>query len=739
MVKGSQMSEEIKDQLEKKLEQPIVEAPEGVIEAKEIAAESAPTKEGEAKAIPEEKGEPSAKVKKAAKELESEVKTAPEKKSEASGEAEKAPEAVESEVKEEKLAEGKEDKAEVKEEAKEVAEAEVDKQETEKPAESEADKKDVEEVEGEDEELEELDEGEEEGDAEDEEEEEEETEEEAEGGDDKKKHRKKPASLVGKTIAELNDIFQALMDSEDRMRRNREAESIKSAFYRTLGDVRRKAGSLVDDTLDAIEQNFKALYADYKKQRAEYNRLMDEKKGENLLKKEAIVEELKELIDSHEDVSTLFPAFRALQDRWRETGPVPANAFRNLNNNYQYNVERFYDKVKISHELRDLDFQKNLEVKEKFCEAAEKLAENENIVVAFAELQKLHERWKEYGPVAKEFRESIWARFQAATAIINKKYQAHFEGLKSQQKENLEAKTKLCEQLEDIVARDISTSGEWSSASKEIIALQAEWRKIGFATKKENQKIYERFRAGCDAFFAKKRDFYSTLKDDMEENAEKKEELIQKAEALKDSTDWKATTEAFIELQKEWKSIGAVSRRKSEALWTRFRAACDAFFDARDKSYAASGENYYANLKVKRQLIEDIKDYTPSEDDAVNREAANKFSADWRAAGFVPMKEKDAVNAAYNEAMKEKFPGWREQRGGRGSRGESNRPLSAKDQLVRKYNALQQEIETYENNIGFFADSHSSEAIIKQMRKKIEKSKEELAALGEQIRKETTE
>lgn len=733
------MSEEIKDQLEKKLEQPIVEAPEGVKEAQEIAAESAPTKEGEAKAIPEEKGEPSAKVKKAAKELESEVKTAPEKKSEASGEAEKAPEAVESEVKEEKLAEGKEDKAEVKEEAKEVAEAEVDKQETEKPAESEADKKDVEEVEGEDEELEELDEGEEEGDAEDEEEEEEETEEEAEGGDDKKKHRKKPASLVGKTIAELNDIFQALMDSEDRMRRNREAESIKSAFYRTLGEVRRKAGSLVDETLDAIEQNFKALYADYKKQRAEYNRLMDEKKGENLLKKEAIVEELKELIDSHEDVSTLFPAFRALQDRWRETGPVPANAFRNLNNNYQYNVERFYDKVKISHELRDLDFQKNLEVKEKFCEAAEKLAENENIVVAFAELQKLHERWKEYGPVAKEFRESIWARFQAATAIINKKYQAHFEGLKSQQKENLEAKTKLCEQLEDIVARDISTSGEWSSASKEIIALQAEWRKIGFATKKENQKIYERFRAGCDAFFAKKRDFYSTLKDDMEENAEKKEELIQKAEALKDSTDWKATTEAFIELQKEWKSIGAVSRRKSEALWTRFRAACDAFFDARDKSYAASGENYYANLKVKRQLIEDIKDYTPSEDDAVNREAANKFSADWRAAGFVPMKEKDAVNAAYNEAMKEKFPGWREQRGGRGSRGESNRPLSAKDQLVRKYNALQQEIETYENNIGFFADSHSSEAIIKQMRKKIEKSKEELAALGEQIRKETTE
>lgn len=658
------MSEEIKEQLEKKLEQPIVEAPESVVE-------------GEPKAASEEKLEPSV-------------------------EPEKAVEAVESEAEATPVEEKAEDKAEKAEE------------QAEKPAE------------GEEQEAEEF------------AEEEEETEESAEDEDDENAERK-PVSLVGKTIAELNNIFQQLMGSDDRMRRNREAESVKSAFYRTLGEVRSKAGSAVDETLDAIEQNFKALYTDYKKQRTEYNRMLDEQKGENLLKKQAIVEELRELVDSHEDVSTLFPAFRAIQDRWRETGPVPANAFRDLNNNYQYNVERFYDKVKISHELRDLDFQKNLEIKEKFCAAAEKLAENENIVAAFAELQKLHEHWKEYGPVAKEFRESIWARFQAATAIINKKYQTHFEGLKNQQKENLEAKTKICERLEEIVARDISNSGEWSSASKEILDLQGEWRKIGFATKKENQKIYERFRAGCDTFFAKKRDFYSSLKEDMDENAEKKEELIQKAEALKDSTDWKSTTEAFIELQKQWKKIGSVSRKKSEALWTRFRAACDAFFDARDKNYAAGGDNYYANLKVKRQLIEDIKDYTPSEDDAVNREAANKFSADWRAAGFVPIKEKDAINAAFNEAMKEKFPYWREQRGGRGSRGESNRPLSAKDQLVRKYNALQQEIETYENNIGFFADSHSSEAIIKQMRKKIEKSKEELAALGEQIRKETTE
>ena len=546
-------------------------------------------------------------------------------------------------------------------------------------------------------------------------------------------------SLAGKSIAELSDIFKNLMESPDRMLRSKQAENIKSAFYRTLGEVRSKVSTSVDTTLDSIEENFKALYSDYKKQRAEYNREQDAKKAGNLATKQAIVEELRNLVDSQEDVSALFPAFRELQDRWRSTGPVPASDFRDLNNNYQYGVERFYDKVKISHELRDLDFQKNLEAKEKFCEEAEKLAENENVVSAFAELQKLHEQWKEYGPVAKEYRESIWARFQAATAVINKKYQAHFEELKGQQKENLEAKTRLCEQLEDIVARDLKTSAEWSAASKEIIDLQGEWRKIGFATKKENQKIYERFRAGCDTFFAKKREFYGGFKDEMESNVAKKEELIRKAEALKDSTDWKKTGDALIELQKEWKTIGAVSRKKSEALWARFRAACDTFFDARDKNAAAGGDNYYANLKAKKQLIEDIKDYTPSADPAVNAEAAAKFAADWRAAGFVPMKEKDAVNAAYSEAMKEKFPDWREQRGGRGSRSESSRPASAKDQLIRKYNALQQEIETCENNIGFFADSRSSEAIIKQMNKKIEKMKEELAALKEQIRKEETE
>ena len=540
-------------------------------------------------------------------------------------------------------------------------------------------------------------------------------------------------SLAGKSIAELSEIFKEFLSSEDKLTRGHEAETIKSAFYRTLGDVRSKAGAVVDETLDSIEENFKALYADYKKQKAEYNREQDALKAENLEIKKGIVEELKTLVDSQEDVSTLFPAFRALQDRWCATGPVPATDFRDLNNSYQFNVERFYDKVKISHELRDLDFQKNLEAKEKFCEAAEKLAENENVIAAFAELQKLHEQWKEFGPVAKEFRESIWARFQAATSVINKKYQAHFEGLKEKQKENLAAKTALCEQVEEIAAMDLSSSSEWSSYSAKIRGIQEEWRKIGFATRKDNQKIYDRFRAGCDAFFGKKKLFYDQFKGEMDENVRKKEDLIRQAEELKTSTDWKKATDQFIALQKQWKEVGNVTRKKSDALWKRFRGACDEFFAARDAA-APQENNYYANLKAKKQIIDDIKAYE-SKDAAADAEAMNAFAEKWRAIGFVPFKEKDSVNAAYASAMKEKFPDYRESAGTpqRGARQE--RPLSAKDQLIRKYTALQQEIETYENNIGFFAASKNSEALIAQMQKKIEKSKEDLAALKEQIRK----
>ena len=531
-------------------------------------------------------------------------------------------------------------------------------------------------------------------------------------------------TFADKTLSELSDVFKSLMDSADRMSRSKEAESIKSAFYKLLGKLKSEAGEVTDAFVE-VEENFKSIYTDYKRERAEYNKEQDALKEENLEKKKAIIEELKQLVDAQEDVSASFPAFREIQDRWRSVGPVPATAFRDINSTYQFNVERFYDKVKINRELRDLDFQKNLEVKEKFCEAAENLAENENIVSAFNELQKLHEQWKEFGPVAKEYRESIWSRFQAATAVINKRYQAHFEELKGKQKENLVAKEALCVKVEEIATREIKSSDEWNASAKEIEAIQADWRKIGFATKKDNQKIYDRFRAACDAFYSRKRDYYSQYRGEMDANVEKKLGIIKLAEELKSSTEWKKTTEKFIELQKQWKEIGAVPRKKSEQLWKQFRSACDEFFAERDKN-ATPENNFFANLKAKKKVIEDIKAYVPVEDAEANQAAAKKFTEEFQAIGFVPFKEKENIQSAFREAMQEKFPKIAKPRAER----------SAKDTLIQQYKTLQQEIETFENNIGFFSASKNSEALIKQMETKIAKAKEELRALEDKIRKE---
>ena len=545
-----------------------------------------------------------------------------------------------------------------------------------------------------------------------------------------------PEVLEGKSLSEISDVFKSLMESADRMTRSKEAEAIKSAFYKLLGKLKSEAGE-VTDAFDEVEENFKSLYSDYKRERAEYNKEQDALKEENLEKKKAIIEELKQLVDGQDDVSASFPVFREIQDKWRAVGPVPASAFRDINSTYQFNVERFYDKVKINRELRDLDFQKNLEAKEKFCEAAEKLAENENIVSAFNELQKLHEQWKEFGPVAKEFRESIWARFQAATAVINKSYQSHFEEIKGKQKENLAAKEALCVKVEEIAAREISGSDDWNASAKEIEAIQAEWRKIGFATKKDNQKIYDRFRAACDSFYGRKREYYSQFRSEMDANVDKKLGLIKLAEELKTSTEWKKTTEKFIDLQKQWKEIGAVPRKKSEQLWKQFRAACDEFFAERDKN-AAPENNFFANLKAKKKIVEDIKAYVPVDDAAANLEAAKKFASDFQAIGFVPFKEKEGIMSAYREAMQEKFPDFNaSERGGRNHGAEAKpRERSAKDILIQQYKTLQQEIETFENNIGFFSASKNSEALIKQMESKISKAKEELHKLEEKIRKE---
>jgi hypothetical protein len=529
-----------------------------------------------------------------------------------------------------------------------------------------------------------------------------------------------------KSLAELVRQLEELVQNEDRMKMSKEVESVKAAFYRTLAKDKAEAENPEDASFVEIENVFKEIYNSYKKERSEYNRQLEKEAEENLALKEAVIADLKALVEKQEDVNETFPKFREIQDRWKAIGPVPPQNYRNINETYQLYVEQFYDMVKINRELRDLDFKKNLEAKEAFCAIAEKLAENEDVVAAFKELQKLHEQWKEFGPVAKEFRESVWERFKAATAVVNKKYQAFFEGIKEQQADNLAKKTALCEKVEEIAAREVANSNEWNAFSKEIEEVQKEWKTIGFASKKDNQKVYDRFRAACDSFYARKRDFYMEYKDGMNSNLEKKIAICEQAEQLKLSTDWKKTTDLLINLQKQWKEIGAVPRKKSEQLWKRFRAACDEFFAERDKN-AKPENDFYGNLKAKQRLIEEIKAYELKGDES-DAAAMAEFQKRWNEIGFVPFKEKDNVAKAYKDALS-KFPPKAPRR---------NKParpqLSEKDRLIQKYHALEQDIVTYENNIGFFSMSKNSAPLIEQMQQKIEKSKEELKALAAQIK-----
>ena len=532
--------------------------------------------------------------------------------------------------------------------------------------------------------------------------------------------------LENLTLDELILALRQIGASEDRMERGKEVEAVKSAFYRLLGKLKAEAeaaGENVEEKFSAQEEEFKMVYSDYKKEKAVYNREQDAQRADNLEKKKAVLAELKELVENLNDVQTAFPALREIQAKWRSIGPVPAADFRDINDTYQFLVEKFYDMVQINHELRDLDFKKNLEAKERFCEDAERLAESEDVIGAFAELQKLHEQWKELGPVAKEYRESIWERFKAATAIINKRYQAHFEDIKKSFAANLEAKEALCVKVEEIASReDIKDAGQWNALSKEIEQIQAEWRKIGFATRKDNQKIYERFRAACNKFYDRKKEFFASAKSGIEAAIAAREELIAQAETIKTSTDWKKTTDQFISLQKQWKELPAVPHKKGEQLWKRFRAACDEFFAERDKN-GRSENDYHANLKAKKALIAEIKAYKPKEGES-REKARAEFEERYKAIGFVPFKEKEAIAKAYKDAMNEAFP---------------PKEHSRKADLIRRYNALQQDIVTYENNIGFFSNSKNSEPLIRQMQERIESAKAELKEIEEQIRKEEAE
>lgn len=584
--------------------------------------------------------------------------------------------------------------------------------------------------------------------------------------------------LGTKSLKEIVDLFEKLVDEGDIMEMNKQAEYIKATFYKVLKEEKIASGYMtmpdvempeteednasvaddeeqqaepleneneesVNETSESeevanpfiqIERAFKEIYAKYKKCRSQYFQKLEKERLENLEVRNQIIEDLKQLLEKSEDLNVTFPAFREIQNRWREAGPVPQANVKDIYDTYQHYVEKFYDYVKINNEFRDLDFKKNLEAKIALCEKAEALEQETNVVNAFAKLQKYHEEWKEFGPVAKEFREEIWERFKAATSKINKLHQQYFESLKVQQKENLAAKTVLCEKAEEIAARQKDDSSAWNIATKELEALQKEWRTIGFASKKDNQKIYDRFRASCDAFYEKKRIFYSEFKDQMTINLEKKIALCERAEAIKDSTDWKATAEALIALQKEWKEVGPVSRKKSDQVWARFRAACDYFFDRKEKSTMDPVQ--LENLNSKLDIIAQVEAYQGSDESA-----AEDFNARWNSIGFVPFKEKEKIQKRFEEVMHERFPEYKVSsaraaaRSGRGKSGKRNAApvLTEREKLVQKYRKLESEIATYENNLGFFASSKNADAFISSINSKIEQAKEELSSIAKRI------
>ena len=493
-----------------------------------------------------------------------------------------------------------------------------------------------------------------------------------------------------------------------------------------------------------IERGFKELFSKYKADRSVYTQELEKQKEENYKEKSLLLEKLKAIVEDQEDLSRIYPAFKEIQTKWRAIGPVPQAKAKDLYENYRHYAEKFYDYVKINREFRDLDFRKNLEAKEQLCERAEALENDENVVESFRLLQKLHEEWKEIGPVSREQREAIWGRFKLATANINKKHQGYFESQKGDQKENLEKKTALCEKVEEIAAKEIKDSNAWNTLSKNIEEIQNEWKKIGFASKKENQKIYDRFRAACDKFYSLNREFYSAFKDQMQENMEKKVALCEQAEALKESEEWKKTADMLINIQKQWKEIGPVSRKKSEQIWKRFRAACDAFFDNREKHFGEQDNQYEDNLSKKQSLVEEIKAFVPSAEKNENIESLKGFQSRWNEIGFVPFKEKEKIQTAYNQAIEEKFGDIRPDDGGdRVARykrryGDNNRNRntgthSERERLIQKYSKMEQDIATWENNMGFFSKSKNAEAMLEDMKKKVDQAKEELAELEQKI------
>jgi hypothetical protein len=540
-----------------------------------------------------------------------------------------------------------------------------------------------------------------------------------------------PVESVKERVAQIKGAFFAL--------RKEEIGKEKAAFVESGNDEEAFVAQE-----DEVELKIKELLAEFKEKRAEFNAEQEAVKQANLDKKNKIIEEIKTISQDTDNINRQFAHVQQLQQEFKAIGEVPSTSTTEVWKAYQSAIENFYDLLKINKELRDYDFKKNLEIKQQLCEQAEALDEETDVIAAFKTLQALHDKWRETGPVAKEIREQVWARFKAASAVINKKHQAFFEERKASEKENADAKTALCEEIEKIDTEGLKTYAAWDEATKQIIGLQEQWKKLGFASRKVNTSLYNRFRKSCDDFFAKKAAFFKSMKEELASNLAKKTELCEKAEALKDSTDWKETSDALIALQKEWKTIGPVVKRHSDAVWKRFITACDYFFEQKKKQTSSQRSVEHENLKAKKELIAQVNAILESDEDS--QEAPQKIRdlmSKWQSIGHVPFKEKDKIYAAYKEAIDKAFEKF-DMKAIRSrlsnfentmSQSGSDKVYHEREKLVRAFEQKCNELKTYENNMGFFnATSKSGNSIVKEMERKIANLKDEIALLEQKIK-----
>ncbi len=563
--------------------------------------------------------------------------------------------------------------------------------------------------------------------------------------------------LDGINYAELSkegliEALEKIVNRDDVHKCKTYVDYIKTLFYKQISaDVEKQREKFIENgyepkdfraTPDPLEDKFKALFDQYRDKRNKYNEQVEQEKLNNLKLKQEIVSKIENLINTQDNINQTFDEFKNLQKQWREIGIVPQAEAKQLWDSYNYQVERFYDIVKINRELRDLDLKKNTEQKIKLCERAEELLLEPKIVKAFNELQKLHEQWREIGPVFAAQKEEIWERFKKATYTINKKHQDYYANLKKEQENNLRAKTILCEKAEEIIAKDYHSRSEWDTQNKEILSLQQFWKMIGFAPKKHNNTIYERFRNACDKFFEKKREYYAQNKEEEENNLQLKEDLCVQAEGLKDSTDWKKTTDILKRLQLKWKTIGPVPRKHSEEIWQRFRAACNAFFDNKKKHFDSIDKEQEENMKLKEQLIAEVENFQSTDSDEKNIAALKEMQKRWSEIGLVPISKKDALYDRFRKAIDMQFSKINIDEAKRNEikmkhlleAAQTNpqaleKLRNERERMKGRLETLNQQIALSENNLGFFAKSKNADAMVQSFRQKMEKQKEEAKSL----------